>query len=122
MIKYISENRIQEFEAQKSISDGEFGGKPIREVASVQILDLNDHLYFVTGADTIYLLGDEAGENWARLLTSEEIAELPVDIHWDGPTHSFETSSKDVTELSTYLIDLIVLIIEKYLLFQFLRL
>ena len=56
----------------------------------------------VTGASNILILGNDARDDWARLLT-DKINKLPVTIQWDGPDRQFECQSKKVTELSEYL-------------------
>ena len=98
------ENAIQEFDRSRDV-DGEIVNyKPIREFENVEILDLNDTLYLVAGRSKIYLLGQEAGDEWARLLTEQEILDLPIDMYWDGEETQFETSSKVTTELRKFMI------------------
>lgn len=97
---FVLERRIQEFES-RCTDGGDFeSNKLIKEYDDVQILDLDDNLYLVTGSNRIFLLGENAGEDWARLLTDKEIKDLPVVIHWNGPTTCFEASSKFATEKS----------------------
>ena len=74
----------------------------MREFKSPQIFELESEIYLVTGADQIFLLGDRAEEQWARLLTSDEIKRLPFDIYWEGPALKFEADSKMTTELSKF--------------------
>lgn len=98
-----AERAIEEYEAN-STSTGQGGRlKPLKEFRSPQILDLDDRLFLVTGASNIFILGNDAGDDWARPLTVDEINELPVTIQWDGPDRQFECDSKKVTELSEYL-------------------
>ena len=104
VLSFCSEKEIQEFDRSRN-SDGEIiHFKPIREFETVEILDLEEILYLVTGRDKIYLLGQEAGGDWARLLTATEIQDLQIDIHWEGEEFDFEVGSKQVTEFFFYII------------------
>lgn len=99
VLRYIvSELAIEDFEAQNI--EGIRNLKPIKEFDSPQILDVDNAIYLVTGPDKIFLLGEDAGDEWARLLTEDEIDNLPFDIHWDGQILEFKADSKSATELS----------------------
>ena len=79
--------------------------KPIKEFDRVQLLDIEKgpnkwSLYLVAGANKVFLLGPESGDDWARLLTPTELEGLPYDIIWSGEDTKFEANSLKATELS----------------------
>ena len=79
--------------------------KPIKEFDSVQLLDIENgpnkwNLYLVAGANKIFLLGPDSGDDWAHLLTPTELEDFPYDIIWSGEDTRFEANSVKATELS----------------------
>ena len=92
------------------MSSGNFlSAKPIKEYDSVSLLDVEVgpgrwDLYMIAGRDIIYLLGPNSGDEWAHLLSEEELADFPYDIVWSGGETKFEANSKKATELRKFLI------------------
>ena len=79
--------------------------KPIKEFDSVQLLEIEKEpnmwdLYLVAGANKIFLLGPDSGDDWAHLLTPTELEDFPYDIIWSGEDIKFEANSVKATELS----------------------
>ena len=79
--------------------------KPIKEFDSVQLLEIEKepnrwNLYLVAGANRIFLLGPDSGDDWAQLLTPTELEDFPFDIIWSGEDIKFEANSVKATELS----------------------
>ena len=77
------------------------------ELNAVQLLDIEvdlrkRELYLVTSRDSIYSLGPDSGEEWARLLTPAELNDFPYEIIWSGPILEYEANSKCATELCKY--------------------
>ena len=98
----ITENEIDAFEAEKSALGSTQAFRPIKVFETVAVLEQDGKMYLVAGAQHIFLLGQAAGDEWAILLTAEEIRSLPVDILWEGEDNNFELDSKRATELSKY--------------------
>ena len=90
---------------QAKLQAGNFAtSKPFMQFESVGLLELdsdpdNMKLYLVTGRDKVYLLGPDSGDEWAQLLTEEELQQFPYDIIWTGPEIEYQANSEKATEL-----------------------
>ena len=96
---------------QAKLQAGNFAAsKPFMQFESVGLIELNPDpddmkLYLVAGRDKVYLLGPGSGEEWAHLLSEEELQEFPYDIIWTGPEIHYEAKSEKTTELGKNILD-----------------
>lgn len=97
-LQAVSEREVEAYEARKSELGTTDAVKPIKAFEEVQLLTIDDKLYLVAGQ--IFLLGDSAGDNWARPLTDKERDIFPLKIIWEGEAIAFEADSLRATELS----------------------
>ena len=100
---FIAEQAIEDFEDARD-GGGQNTGKKIIEFKEVTVHSSDTRFFLICSDNYVFILND--GNDYARLMTAEEVDALDFIIVWNGPTPivEFEANDKKAVETITRII------------------